>query len=139
MLPIAILLTLFFGLPFQKYDTAKLQPIRCIQAQREGKRVHIVSEAGEGIGESWSLAVEDLWNNAHGEVFFDTAEQAVFSDSALAMEAAQSGLLRPAAQIFYSDRLQDPEELHSYLSAHPSGKTVAELLGEEGDNNLGAN
>ena len=108
----AVVLTAWLGLPFHRYDTAKLRPIRCLQARREGTGIHIVSEAGEGYGGSWQEAVEDLLAGASGEVFFDTAEQVVFSDEALAQEAVDSGILRPAAEVFYSTGLYPPEDLH---------------------------
>ena len=123
----AVLLTCVFGLPFRDYDTAKLLPIRCIQAQRENGQIVLLSEAGEGSGKTWTEAVENLRQNAAGDVFFDTAEQAVFSDEALASEAAQSKLLRPAAEVYFADSFADPKELHSYLSAHPSKQKISDF------------
>lgn len=125
------LLLLLFGLPFQKYDTEKLLPILCVQAQREGGVIHILSEAGEGYGKTWALAVKDLEERASGEVFFHTAEQAVFSDEALAYEAAQSGDLRPGAEVFYRKGLEDPEKLHSYYNQHGSDLKIGDLVGKE--------
>ncbi len=123
----ALILVLFYGNPFQKYDTEKLLPIRCVQAYRQGSQIHIISEAGEGYGSSWEEAVEDLRSNASGEVFFDTAEQAVFSDPLLAMEAAMSGDLRPAAEVFFRKEAEDPETLHAYLSQHGSKLKIADI------------
>ncbi|MBR6825239.1 MAG: hypothetical protein IKM59_01695 [Oscillospiraceae bacterium] len=120
----AVALILLYGLPFHRYDTAKLLPIRCVQAQREGGRIHILSEAGEGYGATWQEAVEDLRRNAPGEVFFDTAEQGVFSDEALARQAAESGDLRPGAEVFFRGALEDPGELYAYLSQHGSNKKI---------------
>ena len=124
----AILLTCIFGLPFRDYDTAKLLPIRCLQAQRENGQIVLRSEAGEGSGKTWTEAVENLRKNAAGDVFFDTAEQAVFSDNALALEAAQSGILRPAAEVYFASAFSDPKELNAYLSAHPSKQKISDLL-----------
>ncbi len=127
----AVMLICIWGLPFRKYDTEKLLPIRCVQAQKEGDRIHILSEAGEGYGYSWKEAVEDLRRNASGEVFFDTAEQAVFSDMDLAVEAAESGVLRPAAEVFFLNELKNPNELYEYYSQHGSDLKISDLTGKE--------
>lgn len=128
----AAALTVILGLPFRSHDTAALLPIRTVQVAMEDGLVHIVSEVGEGTGKSWTAAVEDLRANAPGEVFFDTAEQIVFCNRAetIAETVAQSGELRPAAQVYFADELRDPENLNALLSAHESGQTLA-MLGAE--------
>jgi hypothetical protein len=125
---VALVLILLYGLPFTKYDTGKLLPIHCVQAHRKNGEIHILSEAGEGYGKTWQEAVEDLKANAIGEIFFDTAEQAVFSDPILAMEAALSGDLRPGAEVFFRNILEDPEWLYAYYSQHGSGLKIGDLI-----------
>ncbi len=125
---IAAVLTLGFGLPFHEYETQSLLPMKTLQAVRTADGIRIISEVGEGFGESWTQAVENLRQNASGEVFFDTAEQTLFSDRALALQAAQSGLLRPAAQVYFIDSAVEPEGLNAYLSAHPSDLKISDLL-----------
>ncbi len=124
----ALVMILLLGIPFPKHDTGKLLPILCVQARREGDRIHILSEAGNGFGRTWEEAVEDLKRNASGEVFFDTAEQAVFSDPSLAVEAARSGVLRPGAEVFFRDTLEEPGELYAYYSQHGSGLKISDLI-----------
>lgn len=124
---LAAALTVLLGLPFREYDTRKLLPIKTVQAERKDGKIHILSEVGEGLGGTWEEAVQDLEENAPGEVFFDTAEQAVFTDRLLAREAAESGLLRPAAQVYFASRLRDPEGLHEYLSAHPVRLRISDI------------
>lgn len=125
------ILVLLLGVPFRKYETEKLLPILCLQAQREGTVIHILSEAGEGYGKTWKEAVKDLGDRACGEVFFDTAEQAVFSDRDLAVEAAQSGDLRPAAEVFFRTGFEDPGTLHAYYSSHGSDLKIGDLTQRE--------
>lgn len=128
---LAGILTVIFGLPFREYSTKQLLPIKTLQARRQEGEIRILSEAGEGRGESWEAAVRDLEEKAPGEVFFDTAEQAVFSDKLLAREAAESGILRPAARVYFSSRFSDPEELYAVLSAHPGRLQISDLTGRE--------
>lgn len=123
----AVVLLCVFGLPFAEYDTAALLPIRTVQAAETARGVKIVSEIGQGEGKSWEDAVSDLRKNAAGEVFFDTAEQVIFSSRALAAEAVRGGELRPSAQVYFSETIQEPEGLNEYLNAHESKLTVADL------------
>lgn len=120
-------LTVIFGLPFREYETQKLLPVQTLQAHRKDGGVYLLTEVGEGFGSSWDEAVEDLRSNAAGEVFFDTAQQAIFSDALLAQQAAESGILRPSAQVYFSQRVQDVEGLSDYLSAHPSDTQISQL------------
>ena len=126
-LVLAVALTGVFGLPFREYDTARLLPIRTLQAAVTEQGVKIVSEVGEGEGVTWEAAVQDLRDKASGEVFFDTAEQIILCDRSLTAQVVESGLLRPAAQVYYADTLRSPEGLNEYLTAHESSLTVADL------------
>ncbi len=120
----ALALTLFFGLPFREYETQQLLPIKTLCAEYDDG-IHIVSEVAEGRGKTWKQAVEDLRNNAAGDVFFDTAEHLVITDANLALEA--KSVLRPSAQVYLVDRLPTLEGLYSYLKAHPSATTMEDL------------
>ena len=124
---LAVALTGLFGLPFREYDTARLLPIRTLQAAVTEQGVKIVSEVGEGEGVTWETAVQDLRDKTSGEVFFDTAEQIILCDRSLTDQVVESGLLRPAAQVYYADALRSPEGLNEYLTAHESSLTVADL------------
>ena len=123
----AITLTAIFGLPFRAYDTAKLLPVRTVQAEKTPTGVKIVTEIGEAEGENWQEAVAALRENAPGDVFFDTAEQLVVCTPSLLQQIVESGELRPSAQVYFADELTDPEGLNEYLSAHESELTVADL------------
>lgn len=126
----ALVLTLLFGLPFRTVDTQRLLPLLTIQVAREDGAVRLRSEAGEGVGADWDAAVADLRAQASGEVFFDTAEHIVVCDRDLLPQILRSGVLRPAAQVYFADAFRDVEGLDAYLSAHPSGVTVAQLQSE---------
>lgn len=126
----ALVLTLLLGLPFRTVDTQRLLPLLTIQVAREDGAVRLRSEAGEGVGADWGAAVADLRAQASGEVFFDTAEHIVVCDRDLLPQLLCSGVLRPAAQVYFADAFRDVEGLEAYLSAHPSGVTVAQLQSE---------
>ena len=126
-----LIVVLLWAMPFQSYDTERLLPILCIQAQRERGGIRILSEGGEGFGISWAEAVENLRENASGEVFFHTAEQAVFSDMELAVEAAGSGDLRPGAEVFFRCGMEDPRILYPFYRQHRSDLKIADLMEKE--------
>ena len=124
----AIALTAVFGLPFREYDTAKLLPVRTVQAALTASgAVKLVTDVGEAEGETWTEAVAALREGAPGDVFFDTAEQLVVCSPSLLPDIVESGDLRPAAQVYFADALTDPEGLNGYLSAHESDRTVADV------------
>ncbi len=121
----AAVLTLIFGLPFREYETQQLLPIKTLCAEYDDGGVHIVSEVAEGRGRTWDEAVENLRNNASGDVFFDTAEQLVITDAVIALEAKAD--LRPSAQVYLVSELPEVDGLYAYLKAHPSEMTMEEL------------
>ena len=124
----AIALTAIFGLPFREYDTAKLLPVRTVQAALTASgAVKLVTDVGEAEGKTWSEAVAALREGAPGDVFFDTAEQLVVCAPELLPAIVESGDLRPSAQVYFADALTAPEGLNEYLSAHESDLTVADV------------
>lgn len=127
----AVALALFFGLPFRQYNTEALLPIETVQVLLSREGVTLVSEAGSGKGADWQEAVEDLRQNASGEVFFHTAEQVVLCDAGedLLPQLLDSGMLRPAARVCRAKELYEPEGLGEYLATHGSKVTVRELQG----------
>lgn len=124
----AIALVCYYGLPYREYETAQLLPIRCLQAQRQGNEIVLRWEDGEARGRDWESAVDELRRKAKGELLFDTASELVVSDGALAREAAASSELRPGAQVYFAANLADPKELHAYLAAHPTQRTIADYM-----------
>lgn len=126
-LAVAAALTVWLGLPFAEYNTETLLPLHTVQVARSSSGVKIVCDVGEGEGETWKAAVEDLKKRASGEVFFDTAEQLVCCDESLLEEIVESKILRPAAQVYLAKELQEPDGLSEYLNAHKSGCTVADI------------
>ena len=127
LIALAVILTLLLGLPFREYRTQQLLPIKTLQAEHTDGGISIVTEVGSGQGADWSAAVEDLRKNASGDVFFDTAEQLVVTDYAIAVAAAQSGDLRPSAQVYLTEELLPTEGLYAYLKAHPSELRIKEV------------
>lgn len=125
----AAVLAVWFGMPFRTRDTARLLPLRTVQVGLSAQGVRLRSEQGEGSGKSWREAVENLRENAPGDVFFDTAEQLVLCGAAekLLPEIVDSGCLRPAAQVYRAEELRPAEGLNALLNAHESGVTVGDL------------
>ena len=123
---LAVLALLIWGLPFPAYETATLLPVETVQlARTEDGRVLLRTEAGDGVGADWSAAVRELRANAPGTVLLDTAEQLVLctDEPELLQEAAESGDLRPAVQLFWLRGSAGPE-LEDFAAAQESGGTV---------------
>ncbi len=126
----AVALVCYYGLPYREYETAQLLPIQCLQAQRQGSEIVLRWEEGEARGRDWESAVDELRRKAKGELLFDTASQLVVPDAALAREAAESGVLRPGAQVYFATEFADAKELHAYLTAHPGKRTLSDYMPE---------
>ena len=125
---VALGLILCYGLPYREYATAQLLPIQCLQAHRRDGEILLRWEDGEAAGQDWQSAVEALRRKAKGELLFDTASELVVSDEALAKEAAESGILRPGAQVYFATGFSDAKELHAYLVAHPTKRTLSDYM-----------
>ena len=117
-----------FGLPYREYETAQLLPIQCLQAQRRDGEIVLRWEEGEARGRDWQSAVDELRRKAPGELLFDTVAELVASDEALVREAAESGELRPGAQVYFASDFADAKELHAYLTAHPGKRTLSDFM-----------
>ena len=126
-IPVALFLTLIFGLPFQEHNIAQILPVRSLQVDYRDNKVRLCSDAGEGTGETFLQAVEDLKKNAPGEIFFPTTEHLILCDPSLLPPILESNLLPPAVQVYFAETLRPQEGLWEYLSAHPSPVTLATL------------
>ena len=124
---LAVVLCCIFGLPFREHDTQKLLPIQTVQILRSEQGIRLISEVGSGEGSTWDEAVEDLKSSAAGHVFFDTAENVVFCGYGLSEEVLAGGQLRPAARVYFAKEPVEAEGLSAWLSAHPSGLSLADL------------
>ena len=89
--------------------------------------IRLISDVGEGEGNTWNEAVEDLRRKASGHVFLDTVEHVVFCGRGRVTEVLSGGQLRPAAQVYFSEKPLEREDLAEYLAAHPAPMTLADL------------
>ena len=123
-------LLLIWLLPCQRRDVAQLIPVEALIVSVEDGAVVLTGKDCQGRGESWTEACEDLLQSGEGIVFLETAEQLILAADAvdLLSEAAESGLLRPAAMVCVAvGTVPEPEEAASYLASHSSGVTLRQI------------
>ena len=129
ILPILAALLIWL-LPFQRRDVAQLIPVEALIVSVEDGAVVLTGKDCQGRGESWTEACEDLLQSGEGIVFLETAEQLILAADAVDLlpEAAESGLLRPAAMVCVAvGEVPEPEEAAAYLASHSSGVTLRQI------------
>ncbi len=108
--------------PSQDTDIASLQPVELLYIYKEGGRVTVETDTGDlGAGGDLQGAMEDLKNTTPGEVFLDTAQYLLITESAEAYLPELKQILRPAAQVLRTEAEPDLETAVKYLSVHRSG------------------
>ena len=87
----------------------------------------IETDSGDsGSGSNLESAYAALRNNAHREIFPDTAEFLILDPDVPITEAFYE-LLRPTTQVVFSNEKPDLETISDYLTIHPPETPLAHL------------
>ena len=114
-------------LPHPAVDIARLDPVRAIYLYMDGAAMTIETDSGDsGTGADLEAAYADLRNNAHREIFLDTAEFLILDPDVPITEAFYE-LLRPTTQVVFSNEKPNLETISDYLTIHPPDLTLAKL------------
>jgi hypothetical protein len=114
-------------LPHPAVDIARLDPVRAIYLYIDGEAMTIETDSGDsGSGPNLEAAYADLRNNAHREIFLDTAEFLILAPDVPISEDFYE-LLRPTTQVVFSNGKPDLETISDYLTIHPPEITLAKL------------
>lgn len=101
-------------------NISKLQPVQVL-AVSEGVRIQ--TDTGEDVtGDSVQAALEKLRDGATGEVFLDTADYLLISDTALLEEIEP--YLRPSCRVCLLEGEPDLERVGEYLQHHDPEVTL---------------
>jgi hypothetical protein len=125
-----LLLSLIGMAPYESHDASELAPVQTLLVKLGEDGYTLTADNGaSGSGESWAAAVEDLRKSCDGVAFLQTAQKVVLSGNvAQAMrEVAQTGDLRPAAELFLTDTEQAADALQSFLKSRTSAVTLGRL------------
>ena len=118
-------------LPFRAADVAELIPVRTILVTRSGASYEVnIGEGLRALGDTVKKALEALREQAPGEVFYETAEQVLVTETAAQAVEEIAGLpeLRPAAGLWLTpDSSLDLQAAGDYLAAHPADLTLTEV------------
>lgn len=120
-----------FGLsPFSGREAQELNPAQTLIANFSEAGVRLTTENGQsGFGATWDEAVQNLKNSSVGAAFLQTAERIVVCGAQWMDLAAValSDALRPAAQVYAGQQVEDAAAAQEYLDTRPSAVTVGEL------------
>ena len=127
--PAAVLIAaaILTRLPHPAVDIARLDPVRAIYLYMDGVDMTIETDSGDsGSGADLKAAYAALRNNAHREIFLDTAEFLILTPDVPITEAFYE-LLRPTTQVVFSDEKPNLETISDYLTIHPPETSLAHL------------
>ena len=137
LIGIGLLLAVLYALgslPFRGTDVSELIPVRTVFVTRSGAAYTVDVGAGlRAVGRTVRDALKALREQASGEVFFETAEQVIVTETAAEAveEITELPELRPAAGIWLTPAPElDVEAASDYLSAHDADLTIMEARAE---------
>lgn len=114
---------LLYLLPSVGTDISRLHPVGLLYVRRAGASVEIRTDTGDsGTGPDVQSAMQDLRDSCHGEIFTETVEKLIVSDTVLAAQLRP--YLRPSVEVVQGRGEIDPEQAARFLTAHSSGRRL---------------
>ena len=122
----AVVLVAALGwMPFHGTDVAKLQPVELLCVMADGGKVKVQTDTGEsGQGAMLQEAVFDLKESTAGEIFLDTADFLLLSESALYLMDEMGAYLRPGCKVCLFTDAPETETAARFLRTHAPDKTL---------------
>ena len=119
--------------PFRGTDIGKLRPAQWVYLSRREDTVSLETDTGDrGEGADVLSALEDLRQNAPGELFLGTADYAMISGEALRDLPQLRNVLRSGVEVCLTEEEPD-ETTAAYLRAHNPGLTLRGFFSGEGE------
>lgn len=118
---------------FAGADIGKLQPVQVVRVMVEDQNVYIQTDTGNwGSGPTLSAAIKNMKETASAEIFLDTAEYLLITDSAIPLVSELSSYLRPSCVLCREAGQADLALAGQYLQAHPLKTTLIRWQAEQG-------
>lgn len=111
--------------PSSGTDVAKLQPVELLRIGYYGGYISVETDTGDlGIGRDLDSAFRDLKESAPGEIFLDTADHILVSDTACGLLLQLTDFLRPACAVCIDRSNSAMEDAAEFLNIHRSMVTL---------------
>lgn len=131
-IPMLLLAAAVLWSPARGADVGRLIPVELVQILRteQGFLVRTDTE-NRGVGETLDAAIADLKEQASGEIFLETAEYVLLTETSRACARDLPTYFRPGTQIYQAPPLEDLAAAAEYLGQH-SVPSPLFRLGERG-------
>lgn len=141
-IPMLLLAAAVLWSPTRGTDVGRLIPVELVQILRteQGFLVRTDTE-NRGVGETLDAAIADLKEQASGEIFLETAEYVLLTETSRGCARDMPAYFRPGTQIYQAPPLEDLAAAAEYLGQHsvPSplfrlgeGERLPYLMEQEG-------
>lgn len=121
----AIALTLFSFLPNQGTDIGNLRPVGLLYVYWENGAVTAAADTGDlGRGKTIREALEDMKATSQGEIFLETTEKVLITESVLGELDTLAAILRPGTELCLGQMGLNPEEAYEYLHTRETGAAL---------------
>ena len=118
-------------LPHPARDIAGLEPVRAVYlCQKDGLTTIETDTGTTGTGADLETAYAALRNNAHREIFLDTA-QFLILDPHVPITEPIFEIFRPDCKVVITTTRPDLKKSSDYLSQHPPKRNLAQIRADK--------
>lgn len=118
----ALALLAFSALPSQGSDIGNLQPVGLLYIYWKDGMICTQTDAGDyGQGGDLQSALQDMEASSPKEIFLETTEELIVTESVQALLPQLQRILRPGTQVYLGSAELNPETAYEYLSAKKEG------------------
>ncbi len=112
---------------FGRSDVARLEPVEVIRVSVRDSDILVETDTGQsGRGEDLEEAFENLKHRTAGDVFLDTADYVILTNTTQKMAGELLGYLRPACRVCVEKGAVELPRAADYLSVHTPQITLME-------------
>ena len=127
-----LLLAAAVAIPQQGTDVGKLLPVEVVRLDKAGEQVRISTDVGAGgVGATVKDAIENMKATTAGEIFLDTADFLLVTESGQEELAAIKEQLKPTVRVCAANGEIDLKDAASYLAVHKPSLQLRQCAAED--------
>ena len=111
-------------MPVKRTDVGKLQPIQTVAVYLTDRGYSVQTDTGDiGVGETVSIAIENLERTTAGVAYLDTAEFLLVSEGEESVVEELKAVLKNSVKLYWVQGQPDLKSASRFLSVHVKGPT----------------
>lgn len=115
------------ALPSQGSDIGNLRPVGLLYVYWKDGMICTETDSGDyGQGGDLQSALLDMEASSQGEIFLETTEELVVTESVQVLLPQLKAILRPGTHVLLGPAELNPKEAYAYLSAKKEGTQLKE-------------